>query len=50
MCSELDVAKIISNWLFMTQSVACLLKHEIEMGVLFQSINAFSFFFFFVKL
>lgn len=33
MCSSLDVAKIICKQLFMTQSVGCLFKHEMETAI-----------------
>lgn len=33
MCSSLDVAKIICKQLFMTQSVGCLFKHEMEAAI-----------------
>lgn len=41
MSSKLDAAKIISKQLFMTQSVACLLKHEMEAETSFQKQQMF---------
>lgn len=47
MCSSLDVAKMICKQLFMTQSVGCLFKHEIEAAMSFQKIECFFFTLFF---